>query len=56
MKKQFQAALKKYQQLLATVTIPVIIHQVVASIARCYANLEQWNEALEFAKQSVSFY
>ncbi|XP_065889429.1 uncharacterized protein [Dysidea avara] len=53
MKKQFLAALKQYQQLLSTITIPVIIHQVIASIARCHANLEQWSEALEYAKQSL---
>ena len=53
MKKQFEAALEKYQQLLTTVTIPIIVHQVTASIARCHVNLQQWNEALEHTKKSV---
>lgn len=55
MKKQFKGALVKYQQLFSTVTIPIIIHQVTASIARCHAHLKQWDEALEYAKRSVSF-
>ena len=54
MKKQFEAALEKYQQLLTTVTIPIIIHQVTASIARCHVNLKQWDEALDYTKRSVS--
>ena len=55
MKKQFEAALEKYHQLLTTVTIPIIIHQVTASIGRCYVNLQQWNEALEYTKKSVRY-
>ena len=53
MKKQFEAALEKYQQLLSTVTILIIIHQVTASVGRCHMNLQQWNEALEYTKRSV---
>lgn len=54
MKKQFEAAIEKYQQLLSTVTIPIIIHQVTASIARCHVNLKQWDKALDYTKRSVS--
>lgn len=53
MRNQFEAALEKYQQLLTTLTIPILIHQVTASIGRCHVNLRQWNEALEYTKNSL---